>query len=649
MVEAYSVLMAVYHKETGEFFSQAINSILTQTVPTDDFVIVCDGELTLELDAVINHYINKHPNIFNIVRLTERHGFAWALDRGLEQCKNEIICRMDSDDISVPKRCEKQIALMRLHNADVLSGSLMEFRDKPNDMSSMRVLPEKHKDILRFAKRRSPFNQPCVMFRKSKVTEVGGYSPRNDKHKHSLVFEDYYLWVRMLMNKSTSYNAKEVLLYMRTGSGMYKRHGGLRYFIAMMKFKNHIRQIGFSSLRDFLICIPVHFVSCLAPVGIRKLLYANFLRDKSTNKSLIYTIKSYLYTRIFLRLKSNPTIQAHSCSDISEELPIAMVSDQMTWKSLSKEHSAILLTPKTWKKKLQGQKVKLFFCEATWSGTVGDCWRGQVYKDERVLYENRRDLLNILEYCKKENIPTVFWAKEDPIYFNHSVHNFTDTALLFDTILATSIECISKYEALGHKNVHLWTFGFSTNIFYPPRPDVSRENVAVFAGSWFLDHPHRCEDLEKIFDMILERKIPLRIYDRHRSLGKSTKPFPEKYEPYVMDNIPYEELGDIYRNVKYVINVNTVRDSETMFSRRIYEAMACGAVIITNQSQGLQKQFGKNVWFFGENFDFESIENIRIENINMVFSYHTLEGRMVELCKILSNYNIMDIENKLGK
>lgn len=353
-------------------------------------------------------------------------------------------------------------------------------------------------------------------------------------------------------------------------------------------------------------------------------------------KGLVPTLKSYAYTRLlpFGRGKGE-IISAYPKG--KEQSPILAVCDPMTWQNLSSEHAAVTITPRNWQQAFNSnQQYKFFFCEAAWMGAVGAPWRAQVYKDGRVFYENRRDLLKIINQCKTSNIPTVFWAKEDPAYFGDATYDFTDTALKFNFILTTAEECVEKYKKLGHKQVHLWPFGFSPEIYKPPSGESNyRENTAVFAGSWYTVLPQRSKDLSKIFDIVLDAEISLKIYDRYRVNGSSSKPFPEKYQPYVVDSVLYNTLGEVYRNAQYVINVNTVCDSETMFARRVYEAMACGAIVISNTSIGLRKQFGDNVWHAGENFDFERTEAIRKNNIETVFALHTWEQRMKQLFEII--------------
>jgi len=309
----------------------------------------------------------------------------------------------------------------------------------------------------------------------------------------------------------------------------------------------------------------------------------------------------------------------------------------MAWQNLSSEHAAVSITPHNWQEAFNNaQNFEFFFCEAAWTGTTNHTWRGQVYKDGRVFYENRRELLKIISKCKANKIPTVFWAKEDPAYFQDATYNFTDTALKFDYILTTAEECISKYHALGHDQVYLWPFGFSPAIYYPPEDEGhKRENMAVFAGSWYAYLPQRCNALARIFEMVLSANIPLRIYDRYRVGGRSSKPFPKQYQQYVNDSISYAALGEVYRNVKYAISVNTVCDSSTMFARRVYEAMACGAIVISNPSVGMHEQFDNNVWYESDDFAFDQIDAVRQRNIETVFANHTWEQRMEQLLTMI--------------
>ncbi len=277
----YSVLMSVYDKEKAEYLEQSIESMLAQTVPFSEFVLVCDGPLTQELELVIEKYAADER--FRILRLPENIGLGRALNAGLKECSHEIVARMDSDDISLPERCEKQLLVMEERKLDVVSGSLVEFSDESEAVESssqtcnsvtkvgkIRRLPQTQEEILAFARRRNPFNHPCVMYRKSSVNQAGGYV-------HCAGFEDYHLWVRMLMKGMQGYNLQEVILKMRT-SGMYGRRGGMAYAGQIFRFRKYLLRIGFCSFGDFLYAAAGHMAVSLLPSGMRRLFYNKILR-----------------------------------------------------------------------------------------------------------------------------------------------------------------------------------------------------------------------------------------------------------------------------------------------------------------------------------------------------------------------------------
>src|SRR6056297_3001271 len=102
MEKKYSVLMSIYKKEKPEYFAQSLESMVNQTLMPDEIVIVKDGELTRDLEEVIDRYIDKYPGLFNILPIKENVGLGRALDEGLKHCQNELVARMDTDDISLP-------------------------------------------------------------------------------------------------------------------------------------------------------------------------------------------------------------------------------------------------------------------------------------------------------------------------------------------------------------------------------------------------------------------------------------------------------------------------------------------------------------------------------------------------------------------
>lgn len=272
MEEKYSVLMSVYKREKGAFLQQALNSIWEQSVPADDFVLVCDGPLTEELDAVIAEAEASHGEILHVHRLPVNGGLGNALNEGLKLCKNELVARMDSDDIAYPDRVERQLRVFAAHpEIGVCSGTVCEFSEDPNSVDASRVLPETHGDILEFAKSRNPFNHPCVMYRKSAVEAAGGY-------RDFYLLEDYYLWVRMLLRGTKGYNLPEPLLHMRAGAEMYKRRAGMKYASSQKKLFRFMKDQGFITTGQYLKSVIVRGGSALAPNGLRKFLFKKVLR-----------------------------------------------------------------------------------------------------------------------------------------------------------------------------------------------------------------------------------------------------------------------------------------------------------------------------------------------------------------------------------
>ena len=270
--ENYSVLMSVYYKENSEYLKQAIESIQAQTFPTDDFVLVCDGPLNQELDSVIKKKQQEMKNILNVVRLKKNAGLGNALNKGIQQCKNELVARMDSDDISYPDRCEKQLMVFNTYpEISVCSGIVEEFATNPKVVESRRVPPETQEEIREFAKVRNPFNHPCVMYKKPDVEAVGSY-------KDFYLLEDYYLWVRMIMAGYQGYNLQEPLLHMRAGTDMYMRRGGLKYAKTQEKLFKFMKNNGFISKGQYIKNCVIRGESSLAPNWLRKFVFEKVLR-----------------------------------------------------------------------------------------------------------------------------------------------------------------------------------------------------------------------------------------------------------------------------------------------------------------------------------------------------------------------------------
>jgi len=260
----YSVLTSVYYSDNPEYLIQSIESMLRQTVPPDEIVLVCDGPLTGELDAVIDGY----GDALNVVRLKENQGLGEALNIGIGHCRNELVARMDSDDISLPDRCEKQLAAFEADSElGLVGGTIEEFSEETGETMRKRLLPENHDEIVAFSKKRCPFNHPAVMYKKSEVTAAGGYT--EEYH----CFEDYDLWVRMLKNGCKSRNLTEVILRMRVSDASYERRGGKEYANTAMRFYRYMRRIGWIGVDGIVFGAWPQVLVCHIPNRMRKSVY----------------------------------------------------------------------------------------------------------------------------------------------------------------------------------------------------------------------------------------------------------------------------------------------------------------------------------------------------------------------------------------
>lgn len=268
----YSVLMSVYIKEKPENLRLSIESMMNQTVLPDDFVLYCDGLLTNELYEEIDSLKKQYP-ILNVIYNEIPMGLGNALNNGLKYCKNDIVARMDSDDISQPIRMELQLEAFIEKNADIVSAALLEFSGSVENIINEKQVPEFDSQIKNYSKRRNPFNHPCVCFRKHQVYMAGGYID-------CPYFEDYFLWLRMLKNGCTGYNIQKSLLYMRSGNEMYMRRGGLKYTAYALKFRKLMYSMNFCGFYDFIVSCFGHILIGLIPNKLRIIFYSKMLRNK---------------------------------------------------------------------------------------------------------------------------------------------------------------------------------------------------------------------------------------------------------------------------------------------------------------------------------------------------------------------------------
>ena len=255
--------MSIYHKEKPEYLTACLNSVLNQSALPDEIVMVKDGPLTPELESVLTEYAEKNPGLFNFVVLEKNVGLGLALREGMLHCKNELVARMDTDDINKPGRFEKQLKEFEADGElDVCGTQMAEFEDVPDNVVAHRVVPLDDESIKKYQKKRDGFNHGTVMFKKSAVLRAGNY-------QSCMLMEDTLLWVNMIQSGAKLKNIDEELYLFRLGKDMYERRGGFAYYKKYKAGRKKIRQTGYISWWDYRWSLFVQFVVAMMPNKLR--------------------------------------------------------------------------------------------------------------------------------------------------------------------------------------------------------------------------------------------------------------------------------------------------------------------------------------------------------------------------------------------
>ena len=262
----FSVLMSVYIKERAEYLSESLKSVFSQTLPPTEVILIKDGPLTPELDRTIEQFEQKHKEL-RVIPYLQNRGLGKCLNDGLKLCSYDIIARMDTDDIAKPERFEEEYKYLEDHpECDIVGSWIEEFISTKDNVIAERRVPRQHKEIYEYAKRRCPVNHPTVMYRKKAVMAVGGYLEQYFP-------EDYFLWIRMLMNGAKFYNIDKSLLWFRYSPETIKRRGGWKYAKDEIIVQHNIYKLGFISIPVMIENIAIRFSTRVLPYPIRKWIY----------------------------------------------------------------------------------------------------------------------------------------------------------------------------------------------------------------------------------------------------------------------------------------------------------------------------------------------------------------------------------------
>ena len=264
----FSVLMSLYIKENPQYLKECFESLKNQTLPATEIVVLFDGAVTTELEAIVTEYEAILP--IKAVKFPQNRGLGKTLNDGLNYCSHEWVFRMDTDDICVPDRFEKQVAFIEQHPEIIIfGGQIAEFGENINNIVAYRNVPTSAQEIIKFTQKRCPFNHMTVAYQKSAVINCGGYEDLQ---------EDYYLWIKLVAQGLYVANLPDILVYARVGNGMVSRRRGVNQAKAEWRLFKLKYRLGIQGLLSGLFTFALRFGSRLLPTSLLKNLYQIFLR-----------------------------------------------------------------------------------------------------------------------------------------------------------------------------------------------------------------------------------------------------------------------------------------------------------------------------------------------------------------------------------
>lgn len=269
----FSVLSSIYHKEHPSHFNACMESIWDkQTLKPTEIILVEDGPLTPELDKVIARWQEKLGNILHVKKLEKNVGTGKAKNIGLQECTYDIVCIVDTDDIYVSERFEKQIDFLKNNpEVSIIGGQILEFVEDIHTPIGMRKVPLSNEDLKNYAKKQSPFNNMTITYRKSHILEVGGY-------QHHLWMEDYNLFLRVIAKGYKIQNLADVLVYARIDNGMHGRRKGFQYIKSEKQLLDLKKQLKLQNPVYANMLFLIRSAFRLLPANMLGKIYNTFLR-----------------------------------------------------------------------------------------------------------------------------------------------------------------------------------------------------------------------------------------------------------------------------------------------------------------------------------------------------------------------------------
>lgn len=322
------------------------------------------------------------------------------------------------------------------------------------------------------------------------------------------------------------------------------------------------------------------------------------------------------------------------------KLRVAAIMDEFTYHSYAPEADVLQLHPETWRTQISEFKPDLLFIESAWNGLEG-LWKTKISNADPALLE-------LIEWCRQSKVPSLFWNKEDPVHFS----TFIPVASRVDAIFTTDVDCLPKYkQAVGHSRVYLLPFA-AQPLTHNPIEKYERKDAFNFAGSYYLRYPERQRDFASLIDTVVKLR-PLEIYDRNFDNPHPHYIFPEKFQQYILGTLPFNEIDKAYKGYRYGINMNTIKQSQTMFARRVFELLASNTVVVSNFSRGVRLLFGDLVVSSDNTRELQhrlqaicndetGYRKLRLAGLRRVMSEHTYHARLQYISKKLLGHTSGD-------
>ncbi|MDH2997997.1 spore coat protein [Pasteurellaceae bacterium LFhippo2] len=267
---------------------------------------------------------------------------------------------------------------------------------------------------------------------------------------------------------------------------------------------------------------------------------------------------------------------------------ISLISDSLTDIALSREHSIGLNRVNTLSF-CNFKNCDVLFVESAWNG-YKDRWKYKIASYPDHPSRTNGKLVRLVEKAKSKGIPTVFWNKEDSVHFDR----FIDSAKHFDHIFTVDENCIERYRSIvpSTTTVDVAMFPVQSRI-HNYQGFNFKHFEANFVGSYNSKaHDVRRERQALLFGAAKKAGLPVTIFDRNSDKSAHNYRYPkDEFNLNIQTNISYSETADVYRNYLVSLNVNTIEDSPTMFSRRVVETLACAGILVSTPSLSMESIF----------------------------------------------------------